>query len=483
MKNIKRLEDVYEEQVINRGKEYVDNVASCIKIGDYLCSEVHGTYAYKTKVHLITLKGECSCPYEYNCKHAVATYLYHEKGKSSNADEFLNYLKTLQKDDLIEIIKTILPEHPELIKKQVFRKKTNFQSFVDDFIHNFSEDEIENINENIDCLNFEQLLKLLKYIDGAFDSLNEKLTDQQDTYNNYDDEDDPLSDLIYTARKELITKINSPDQLILVLKQECAVEEIIENGEKFFRFKDVIKQYFGKEEYFHFLLNCKNPDLTEIKDTMPQDAQHYFLLLSRENPSLSEKLATYLNNADLKFINAYQHMDANEIITHFDRFSDLENKYVVQPQRIVTILSTKKHIMEDIAKRLFTKEHFGEYSQKNIKFLLRNLNDQEFILKNIDFQAEFPKVNEAIRRLQELGYATKSIFKRKELIEGKHWTHVVEILHSVRKSFGDKFAKEFILANKDTFSTSSTLKHNLKKEGILIQKSKGELTVEVVKWQ
>ena len=120
MKNIKRLEDVYEEQVINRGKEYVYNVASCIKIGDYLCSEVHGTYAYKTKVHLITLKGECSCPYEYNCKHAVATYLYHEKGKSSNADEFLNYLKTLQKDDLIEIIKTILPEHPELIKKTGF---------------------------------------------------------------------------------------------------------------------------------------------------------------------------------------------------------------------------------------------------------------------------------------------------------------------------------------------------------------------------
>ena len=37
-------------------------------------------YLYKTKVSMETLEGECSCPYNHNCKHAVAAYLFYKEG-------------------------------------------------------------------------------------------------------------------------------------------------------------------------------------------------------------------------------------------------------------------------------------------------------------------------------------------------------------------------------------------------------------------
>src|SRR3989338_6661210 len=96
------IQDVYGEGVIERGKGYLGNVKSCAKIGNCLHAKVQGSSLYKTKVDLLTLEGECSCPYEYNCKHAVAAYLYYKKGMGNDADGFLTHLKSLSKEELIK---------------------------------------------------------------------------------------------------------------------------------------------------------------------------------------------------------------------------------------------------------------------------------------------------------------------------------------------------------------------------------------------
>ena len=72
------LGKAYDGGVIERGEGYIHNVESCIKIGEALHARVHGHQVYATTFHLGTLRGECSCPFGSNCKHAVAAYLYYK---------------------------------------------------------------------------------------------------------------------------------------------------------------------------------------------------------------------------------------------------------------------------------------------------------------------------------------------------------------------------------------------------------------------
>ncbi len=474
-----KLEDVYNERVIERGEDYLDNVKSCIKIGDLLFAEVHGSLLYKTKVNLKTLEGECSCPYEHNCKHAVAAYLYHKKGRSSNADEFLLHLKNLSKEELIKLVESMLPEKPEIIKKYSFRKKTDFNTFVDDFINNFSISELENIEDNLDCLNFEQLLKILDYTSKNEDSINDSLSDNFDRYDYHDDEEDVLGDFQFTIKEEIIKRITSQGQLITVLKKGDMHEYITDDAEQFFKYKDIVKKYFNKEQYLRFLLRCKNPDLREIKENLDNSNERNLFMMPKRDIVLAEKLAEYLANDDLRFIVAYQKNDAHGIIKHFNSFANLKKYYLVQPDHIVKILSKTKKIPETIARQLFRKEYFESYSPQNIRFLVNNINEKEFILNNADFDAEFSKLKEVINRLKELGYDVRLFFKKKELLDRKHWTQIIVILNFARQSFGDKFVEELIRIHKSQFITSSTLKYNLKKEGITIQNIRGELNVEI----
>ncbi len=473
------LEKMYDEAVIERGENYLHNVRSCIKIGSFLHAEVHGTHLYKTKVNLDTLEGECSCPYEYNCKHAVAAYLYYKKGRVANADKYINNLKNLSKEELIGIITKLIPEKPDLIKKFSFRKETNFEQWVDDFIDNFSQDEIENIKENLDCLNFEQLTRILEYVSKNEDSLNEVLADNYDSYDYYDDESDILYDFAYEIKEEIIKRIESKEQLISVLKKRLMNAEISDNAELFFKYKDIVKEYFTKEEYLIFLLESKSPDLAEIKENMETGKEHYLFLTVKQNIKLAERLGKYLNNDDLKFLVACETENAGEVIKYFNSFSALKKHYLVQPESVMDVLSKTKAIPEDIARSLFSKDYFNNYSEKSIRFLLKNLSDKEFIVANTMFDAKFTAIKEVVKRLGELRYNTGLVFKRKEFLKLRHWTEIVEILRFIRQSFGRDFLEDFIRFHEPQFLTSSTLKHNLKKEGIIIQNIRGELQVEI----
>ena len=122
------LERVYSQEIIQRGKGYVDNVKNCIQIEDSLIAQVQGSRLYKTKVNLKTLEGNCSCPYQDNCKHAVAAYLYFKEGNSTNANTFFKNLESLEKKELIKIIKELVPKNPKLILDYDFKKNTNFEN-------------------------------------------------------------------------------------------------------------------------------------------------------------------------------------------------------------------------------------------------------------------------------------------------------------------------------------------------------------------
>ncbi len=474
------LEKRYAEAVIERGKGYIDDVESCIKIKNLLYAKVQGSYLYSTKVDLSTLEGDCSCPYNYNCKHAVATYFFYKNGSSVNADDFLEDLQNLTKDELIKIIEKIIPERPDLINKIRFRKKENYDEWVNDFINDFSINELENIEENLDCLNFEQILKILDYVEKNESSLNDLLIDYYDSSGFYGyEEEDILSDFEYSLKDEIIKRITTKEQLIKILKRNNMNREICYNAENFFKYKDIIKTYFSQEEYLIFLLKSKNPDLSEIKHYIKEGSECYIYSVPRDNTPLGEKLAEYLDDNKLRFLVAYHKEDTKNIIKYFDNFSKLKENYFVQARKIVDILSKDKIIPIKIAYSLFNKEEFRDYNEKHLHFLLINITDANYIHNNTLFEDKFSKIKEVIKRLNDLDFDIKLVFFKKDFLLHRHWTEVVEILEYIRKELETDFIEKFIRFHYKHFINSSTLKYNLKKEGIIIQYIKGELKIKI----
>ncbi|MBA2840711.1 hypothetical protein HNP87_001243 [Methanococcus maripaludis] len=106
-------DDIYDEMVRERGKEYFlkNMVKYCVKRGNTLHGTVYGGNKYITKVDLKTNTGICTCPYQYNCKHAYALLESYKSGKYIDGDDlFLNFSK-LDKLELLKIFESIVEKH------------------------------------------------------------------------------------------------------------------------------------------------------------------------------------------------------------------------------------------------------------------------------------------------------------------------------------------------------------------------------------
>ena len=477
-----KIEEVYSERVIERGEDYISNVKSCIKANGSLFAEVHGNRVYKTKVDLASLEGECSCPYQNNCKHAVAAYLYHEKGLSVNADDFLKNLEKLDKKELIRIITNLLPDNLELATDYVFRKKTNFESLVDDLIEKFTMRKMEQIEKNLDRLNFEQLHKILEYIEKEADKIFEDAQEEFGEYDGYgyDDEGQFLDDFTKKLTEEAMKKIDSKENLNKAIHQEYLRAGIINNAERFRTHKDTIKSQVTKEEYCLFLLNCKNPDIKEIKDNVVPGAMNHLLALPMKNLPLAQKLAPILKSDDLYFMIAYREEDLQGMIKHIDRLGPLKERYLpISASWIVDIMRKNKAADKKAIGTLFNKRYFAGYTTKHLEYLAKQINDVTTLQNNLRLNQEFSKAVPIINRLADLGFGIKKIFQNEALLKTNHWTEIMEIITYIRKNLGNDYLADFIKTHKRSFMTSSTLKHNLKKEGIHIQNRKGNFEVDI----
>ena len=80
-KLVNKYEDLFEKQIIYRGKEYHKNdmVRKVFKSGNTYIAKVAGSYKNEYTIHIeISRKGidmHCDCPYQDNCKHEYATLM------------------------------------------------------------------------------------------------------------------------------------------------------------------------------------------------------------------------------------------------------------------------------------------------------------------------------------------------------------------------------------------------------------------------
>lgn len=480
-----KLKDVYPDRIIDRGKGYTHYVNYCIKIGNYLYSEVEGTYTYKTKVNINTLEGECSCPYHHNCKHAVATYFIYKQEKFVNADKFLGHLQTLSKQELIEIIEQNLQYNPDIALNYNLRIATNFESFIDDFIDDFSYLKMKKAGSLAPCFTFKQLIKLLQFLYKN----NEEVYDI--LYNDYrtDDEDDPLYRTSSTLEEELVKKISNEKDMKQVLKMGYLNDKIIENAEKLSQFKEIIKSNFTKDRYLSFLLNLENPDLNEIGEAITEKNKHEIYYLPLKNIVLAEKIANHLNDKSLLFLVAVCKEDYKGIINHLSEFDKLilEEHYFLEKKLSDIIDLFIKHRFKDktVVKRFLKKEFLRKYDCRHLKYLAKQVDEYIYIQQLIDFKESFSQNKPLLDRLFQLDYDATAAFLTKlteeeaYILESKHWTELIEMLTYLNKKFGKEYIISLIKNNENIFKTSSYLKSHLKKKGIYISSIRGIFNVEI----
>lgn len=105
--------EIYDEMVRERGKEYFlkNMVEYCIKRDNKLYGKVHGGDTYFTTVDLNEMTGICTCPYQYNCKHAYALLEAYKHHKFEDGDLLISKFSEMDKNELINLFESIIIKH------------------------------------------------------------------------------------------------------------------------------------------------------------------------------------------------------------------------------------------------------------------------------------------------------------------------------------------------------------------------------------
>jgi uncharacterized Zn finger protein len=476
-----RLTDEYPSPIIERGKRYTHNVHYCIKFGDFLYAEIQGTTTYRTKVQLSTLQGDCTCPYQYNCKHAVAAILTHRQGQSIDADPFINHLNTLDKQQLIALILTTLQNNPDLILEYQLKTSTNCDIFVEELLDDFSYKNMKKAMILAPQFTVDHILKILDVLKNHDEDI---LTDYYESSYD-DDESDPLDDFEYVLTQSLMDKISSEEQMKQLLAMEDVHQDIIENAEKFTQYTSLIQPIFSKEQYLEFLLNQQNPNLEEVKETITQDNTHLLYSLPAHNLQLATKLAQYLSDELLFLTIAIYKEDYHAIIRCKESLPSLlaRKNFFIERKLPFLVDLFRRHAFSDesIARLLLSTENLNRYDEKQLTYLVTQITDTDFLQQRIDPQQSFSKNKPLFERLFQLNDELGAfLLENHDLITRETpRTELTEILSFIKKRFGNDYVRNLIIRHESIFKTSSSLKSQLKMRGIMISYRKGMFSVEV----
>ena len=485
-----KLEQKYSDEIIERGEGYLNSVEYCIKINNSIYGQVHGSNKYKTEVDLNSLDGDCSCPYGTNCKHSVALYLTYQKGKFWDADDFIKKLDKMSHSELKEMILSKLKDNPDWVKRHALQKGVNKSDLLRSFKKSFSSELISEAEAVLPDLSFEQLLELHEYISKNYDELAEKILEENenDEYSHdydYDDEeyDKELYDLNELITEVIVKRALSENKAEKILSNEYLRDEIIKNAESFIKYKEKIKRIFKKHECLKFLLNLKNPAVSEIIDYVDDSDNEILYNLIEEKTELIKDIAMSLNDKTLLFSIALYEKDLKTIIENFANFEDAIKEHyelITYLGDIVELFDKNKVKNGEIARKLLNRHIGGKYNGKQLRYLASQINDFEFIKKN--FKKEHMETDVVLlERLAQIDKEKTLIFvkNKKELLDG-HWSDIVPLFNFLKKYYSAEIIKAYIKENEDRFRTSSHLKKHLKEEcGIFVSQRENKLSIKV----
>lgn len=189
MKNLlgEKYEDLFEPQIIYRGKEYYRNnlVKRCLKTPEGYLAKVIGSKDYNVKIKIMDddIEMFCDCPYGSNCKHEYATLMAIDNQKYKELNllpklvgskyNFAEFVKLIPENDLKTFIidkveneedfeeleeelkekffKYLPKETPEYFYNEIF----NLCLIEDDLPTYIINEYIDNIKKQIDCKEYD----------------------------------------------------------------------------------------------------------------------------------------------------------------------------------------------------------------------------------------------------------------------------------------------------------------------------------------
>lgn len=136
MKTIKEItreevRDLFDSIIFFRGEEYFDDgfVTAIEQLNSTtITGIVRGTQSYNVSVSIdeeMDLSCDCSCPCDFNCKHAAALLLewlsvkdngnfFLKESSLEPKQSLIQVLTAKSKEDLIELLQTVIEKHPQL---------------------------------------------------------------------------------------------------------------------------------------------------------------------------------------------------------------------------------------------------------------------------------------------------------------------------------------------------------------------------------
>ena len=293
--------------------------------------------------------------------------------------------------ELKEMILSKLQDNLDWVKKHTLRKNINKADFFKSFKKKFSFELIDEAQAILPDLSFEQLLELHSYISKNYDDLAEKLLEEDGDdfrysyeYDNYDDEDydEELSDLADEIIELIVKRALSENKAEKILNKETLRDEIIKNADEFIKYKEKIKKIFRKHECLEFLINLKNPEVSDIIKYVDDESKETLYENLEEKTALIKEIAKFINDKTLLFSIAVYENNLKSIIDNFDFFEDAIKKHsdiIDNLSDVVDLFSKNKVINKEIAKKLLNRHIGGKYNKKQLDYLVSQINDFEFI--------------------------------------------------------------------------------------------------------
>jgi tetratricopeptide (TPR) repeat protein len=118
------IREIFGDKTFFKGQDYYDNghVLGAVKLENTLYAQVLGSASvpYEVRAYIDpNINTECTCPVGNMCKHGVALLLQWTNDSSSfiSADEFIGSLEKMNKDEIINILKSWIKQNPSLINE------------------------------------------------------------------------------------------------------------------------------------------------------------------------------------------------------------------------------------------------------------------------------------------------------------------------------------------------------------------------------
>lgn len=417
---IESIQDLFDSVIYLRGEEYFEEgLVTSIEPANSceITGIVRGNRSYNVSISIDAdgnILCDCSCPCDFNCKHAAALLLkwlsikknYNKKltQVKPSPKETLNQILTKRsKKELVELVETFIGKHPEL-KSYIKIERKEIISKIKALFSNFWEwDEVSNL--------IFQLETLLEGIRKNKNQWNKNLLDEMK--------------ICSTIMTDNVDNVHDEGDLAMFLEDWFQTY-----GEIFAYFKPTVRQ---KEEFIQTIIDWMKKDDYGLEESYEQA-----LLGMCDTEQDIQMIDKYLRSFKSEYYN-FEDYYKTFLLQLYNKIG-MDDKYIE--------IAKQSGLTADVIDKLISLERYDEAldtCEESKEFSLEIENKRAHILKKLGKKAELQKC--LFNLLEKTGNFNYFI-KLKQESSKKEWKH-----HFDKIIFDSKNKKRYALLSRIYYDT------------------------------